>query len=66
MKNYETIMGIGSMDLRGFSLEELPGSSFVVASGKIDVPERKMILVDSMTAQESRFFMNMRRGGLTV
>lgn len=68
MKNYEGIMSIGNMNLKGLVLEESPNSMIVTAKKKIYVPEKKIILMDQMTEKKSRFLMgvNMNKGGLIV
>ena len=58
MKNYEGIMSIGNVDLKGLVIEELPNSLIVTAKKKIYVPEKKIILMNQMTEQESEFFMS--------
>ena len=68
MKNYEGIMSIGNMDLKDLVVEESPNSLIVTAKKKIYVPEKKIILMDQMTEQESRFLMGVskNKGGLIV
>ena len=68
MKNYEGILSIGNMDLKDLVVEELPNSLIVTAKKKIYVPEKKIILMDQMTEQESRFLMGVskNKGGLIV
>lgn len=68
MKNYEGIMSIGNMDLKDLVIEESPNSLIVTAKKKIYLPEKKIILMDQMTEQESRFLMGMskNKGGLIV
>ena len=64
----EGIMGIGDMDLKGFVIEESPNSLIVTAKKKIYVPEKKNILMDQMTEQESRLLIGLskNKGGLIV
>lgn len=68
MKNYEGIMSIGNMDLKGLVIEESPNSLIVTAKKKIYVPEKKIILMDQMTEQESQFLtgVSKNKGGLIV
>ena len=68
MKNYEGIMSIGNMDLKGLVIEESPNSLIVTAKKKIYVPEKKIILMDQVTEQESRFLtgVSKNKGGLIV
>lgn len=68
MKNYEGILSIGNMDLKDLVVEELPNSLIVTAKKKIYVPEKKIILMDQTTEQESRFLMGVskNKGGLIV
>ena len=68
MKNYEGIMSIGNMELKDLVIEESPNSLIVTAKKKIYVPEKKIILMDQMTEQESRFFIGVskNKGGLIV
>ena len=68
MKNYEGIISIGNMDLKDLVIEESPNSLIVTAKKKIYVPEKKIILMDQMIEQESRFLMGVskNRGGLIV
>lgn len=68
MKNYEGIMSIGNMGLKDLVVEESPNSLIVTAKKKIYVPEKKIILMDQMTEQESRFLMGVskNKGGLIV
>ena len=58
MKNYEEIMSIGNVDLKDLVIEESPNSLIVTAKKKIHVPEKKIILMNQMTEQESDFFMS--------
>lgn len=58
MKNYEGIMSIGNMELKDLVIEESPNSLIVTAKKKIYVPEKKIILMNQMTEQESEFFMS--------
>ena len=58
MKNYEGIMSIGNMELKDLVIEESPNSLIVTAKKKIYVPEKKIILMNQMTEQESDFFMS--------
>ena len=68
MKNYKGIMSIGNMDLKGLVIEESPNSLVVTAKKKIYVPEKKIILMDQVTEQESRFLMGVskNKGGWIV
>lgn len=68
MKNYEGIMSIGSVNLKGLVIEESPNSLIVTATTKIYVPEKKIILMDQITEQESQLLLdvNKNKGGLIV
>ena len=68
MKNYKGIMSIGNMDLKGLVIEESPNSLVVTAKKKIYVPEKKIIHMDQVTEQESRFLMGVskNKGGWIV
>lgn len=68
IKNYEGIISIGNVDLKDLVIEESPNSLIVTAKQKIYVPEKKIILMDQMTEQESRFFIGVskNKGGLIV
>lgn len=68
MKNYEGIMSIGNVDLKGLVIEESPNSLIITAKKKIYVPEKKIILMDQVTEQESRFLtgVSKNKGGLIV
>lgn len=68
MKNYKGIMSIGNVDLKDLVIEESPNSLIVMAKEKIYVPEKKVILMDQVTKQESRFLMSVskNKGGLIV
>jgi hypothetical protein len=68
MKNYEGIMSIGNMELKDLVIEESPNSLIVTAKKKIYVPEKKIILMDQMSEQESRFLagVSKNKGGLIV
>ena len=68
MKGFEGIMSIGNVDLNGLVIEESPNSLIVTAKKKIYVPEKKIILLDQVTEQESRFFMgaSKNKGGIIV
>lgn len=68
MKTFEEIMSIGSVNLKGLVIEESHNSLIVTAKKKIYVPEKKIILMDQMTEQESQFLMGMKKikGGLIV
>ena len=68
MKTYEGIMSIGNVDLKGLVIEESSDSLIVTAKKKIYVPEKKIILMDQATEQETRFLMgvNKNKGGLIV
>lgn len=68
MRTFEEIMSIGNINLKGLVIEESPDSLIVTAKKKIYVPEKKIILMDQMTEQESQFLMgvNKIKGGLIV
>ena len=68
MKNYEGIMSIGNVALKDLVIEESPNSLIVMAKKKIYVPEKKIILMDQVTEQESRFLIGVskNKGGLIV
>lgn len=68
MKTFEEIMSIGNVNLKGLVIEESPNSLIVTAKKKIYVPERKIILMDQMSEQESRVLMGVskNKGGLIV
>lgn len=61
MKNYEGIMSIGNVDLKGLVIEESPNSLIITAKKKIYVPEKKIILMDQVTEQESRFLTGVSK-----
>lgn len=67
-ENYEGIISIGNVDLKDLVIEESPNSLIVTAKQKIYVPEKKIILMDQMIEQESRFFIGVskNKGGLIV
>lgn len=66
MKDFEGIMSIGNIALKGLIIEESPSSLIVTAKKKIYVPEKKIILMDQMTERESELFMGVskNKGGL--
>lgn len=68
MKNYEGIMSIGNMELKDMVIEESPNFLIATAKKKIYVPEKKIILMDQMSEQESRFLTGVSKneGGLIV
>lgn len=68
MRNYEDILSLGNMDLKGMVIEESTNSSFVTAKRKIYVPEKKIVLMDQMTEQEYQLLMNTAKykGGIIV
>ena len=68
MKTFDGIMGIGNVDLKGLVIEESPNSFLVTANRIIYVPEKKIILMDQATEQESRLFMKtaMHKGGIII
>ena len=68
MKNYEGIMSIGNMNLKDLIIEESPNSLIVTAKKIINIPEKKIILMNQMTEKESRFLMGVskNKGGLIV
>ena len=68
MKNYKEIMSIGNVDPKGLVIEKSPNSLIVTGKKKIYVPEKKIILMDQVTEQESRFLMGLskNKGGLIV
>ena len=68
MKNYEEILSTGNVNLKGLVIEQSPNSLIVTAKKKICVPEKKIIIMDQVTEQESRFLMGMskNKGGLIV
>lgn len=68
MKDFEGIMSIGNVDLKGLVIEESPNSLIVTAKKKIYVPEKRIILMDHMTEHESELFMGVskNKGGLIV
>ena len=68
MMGFEGIMSVGNFDLKGLVVEESPNSLIVTAKKKIYVPEKKIILMDQMSEQESRFLtgVSKNKGGLIV
>lgn len=68
MKNYKGIMSIGNVDHKGLAIEESSDSLIVTAKKKVYVPEKKIILMNQATEQETRFLMgvNKNKGGLIV
>lgn len=56
------------MELKDLVIEESPNSLIVTAKKKIYVPEKKIILMDQMSEQESRFLagVSKNKGGLIV
>lgn len=66
MKTFEEIMSIGNVDLKGLVVEESPNSLIVTAKKKIYVPEKRIILMDQMTEQETQFAINTvkKKGGI--
>ena len=68
MKTFEEIMSIGNVNLKGLVIEEAPNSLIVTAKKKVYVPEKKIILMDQMTEQESQFLIGVKKikGGLIV
>lgn len=66
MKGFEGIMSIGNVDLKGLVIEESPNSLIVTAKKKIYVPEKRIILMDQMTEQETQFAINTvkKKGGI--
>lgn len=68
MRTFNEIMGVGNADLKGLIMEKLPDFPIVTAKKKLYVPERKLILMDQLTEQESRRFMggNRDQGGWIV
>lgn len=56
------------MNLKGLVIEESPNSLIVTATTKIYVPEKKIILMDQITEQESQLLLdvNKNKGGLIV
>lgn len=68
MMNIEGIMSIGNVNLKRLVIEEFTDSLIVTAKKNIYVPERKIILMDQATEQETRFLMgvNKNKGGWIV
>lgn len=68
MKDFEGIMSIGNVDLKGLVIEESPSSLIVTAKKKIYVPEKKVIIMDQMTEHESELFIGVskNKGALIV
>ncbi len=68
MKNYEGIMCIGNIDLKGLVVEESLNSLIVTAEKTIFVPDKRIFLIGKMTEQEFGFFMsaNKNKGGTIV
>ena len=68
MKSFEEIMSIGNVDLKGFAVERSSDSPLVMVKKKILVPERKIILMDQLTEQESQLLLgvNKNKGGWIV
>lgn len=66
MRDFKGIMSIGNVNLKGLVIEESPNFLIVTAKKKIYVPEKKIILMDQMTEQESQFLMgaNKNKGEL--
>ena len=65
MKILERTMDIKNINLKGLAIKELPNSTIVMAKKGIYVPEKKIILVEQMTEQESLLLMGVK-GGLIV
>lgn len=55
-------------NMKNLVIEEPPNSLIVTANKKIYVPEKKIILMDQVTEQKSRFLMavSKNKGGLIV
>ena len=68
MRSFEEIMSIGTIDLKGFVIEESHNSLIATAKKKIYLTEKKIILMDQMTEQESCLLMgvNKNKGGKNV
>ena len=66
--NLIELKSIGKMDLKGIVVEESPNSLLVTAKKKIYVPEKKIILMDQATEQESQFLEKVTNnfGGFIV
>lgn len=52
---YEEIKNIGDVDLKNLIIDETSNSLIITAKKKIYVPEKKIILMNQMTEQDSRF-----------
>lgn len=68
MKDFEKIVCMGNTELKGLVVEESPNSLIVTAKKKIYVPNKKIILMDQISAQESQFIMDItkNKGGIVV
>lgn len=68
MKNYEGIMCIENIDLKGLVVEESLNSLIVTVEKTIFVPDKRIFLIGKMTEQEFGLFMsaNKNKGGTIV
>lgn len=68
MKIFDEIMSIWNIDLKGLVIEYFPNSLFITVRKTIHVHEKKIILMDNMTEQESDLFrgVSKNKGGLIV
>lgn len=68
MKCFEKITGISNVNLKGLIVEKSPESLLITAQREIYVPEKKIILMDQISEQESQFLKSITKnmGGLIV
>ena len=68
MKDFEKIMSTSNVNLKGLIVEESPESLLITARKEIYVPEKKIVLMDQISEQESQFLKSIikNKGGLIV
>lgn len=68
MKNFEKIISLENINLKGTFIEESLNSKILLLKKEIYVPEKKIILLDSMPEQRSRFLtdINNNKGGFNL
>lgn len=68
MKSFEERMNLGNIDFKGMVIDELPDSLLVIANQKIHILEKRIILMNQVSKQESQFLMSIAetKGGLII
>lgn len=68
MNDFKKIMDTSNVNLKGLIVEKSPNSPLITTRREMYVPEKKIILMDQISEQESQFIKSITKskGGLIV